>query len=172
MLQLACSAQPSCVRMPSAPGKILKNVLPAINHEHSRQILKVVWCCEVFLRIFHDVGRLSHLHGQPVTAAAAGASRWRICSTFKLFLYAPRPVCLICVCACNITQTCFCTRSVSWTCDQSLRVHVCLVARGWERGDARILSFVNCDLTLIRVSSIAILICGIRDARVTGTSRR
>ena len=34
-------------------------------------------------------------------------------------------------------------------CDQSLRVHVCLVARGWERGNARILSFVNCDLILI-----------------------
>ena len=66
----------------------------------------------------------------------------------------------------------FCTRSVSWICDQSLRVHVCLVARGWERWTPRLLSFVNCDLTLIRVSSIAILICGIRDARVTGTSRR
>ena len=61
VLQLACSAQPSCVRIPSAPGKILNN----------RQILKVcVWCCvcEVFLRI---------LSKTLVARLTCTISRWR-----------------------------------------------------------------------------------------------
>ena len=84
VLQLACSAQPSCVRIPSAPGKILKTVPPALNHEHSRQNLKAAWCCELLLRIFNGGGDTSHCHYQLDEAAAATASAMASLPNFYL----------------------------------------------------------------------------------------
>ena len=49
----------------------------------------------------------SHATHLPGAGGPVFCARFASKTLAKLFLYAPRPVCLICVCACNRTQTCF-----------------------------------------------------------------
>ena len=77
VLQLACSAQPSCVRIPSAPGKILNN----------RQILKVVCgvvCVRYFCGYYPRRWSLVSLARSAGGAAAAAASAMEYLSNFQI----------------------------------------------------------------------------------------